>query len=153
MYMAEITKLLSSPVWWFTAVIVAIAINLVSAYAKRPLYSALNAGFGWWQRASIKRAKNFDSLVTELAKSAEDRTLMAIYDVRTQVNAALSLLFSVLFLVLPASLEAAGGPTGKDIVISAFSVSAFFFFQFYLLLFHAYRMSRAVWAARRRRES
>lgn len=62
--MDEFTKLLVSPLWWLSVVVVGILINLASAYLKPRLDETFSRSSLWWRNRS-EEAKRRDRLVAE----------------------------------------------------------------------------------------
>ncbi|MBI3174938.1 MAG: hypothetical protein HYZ25_14530 [Chloroflexi bacterium] len=60
--MIEILGNLNSPAWWFTAVVVAIIINLASSYLKEPLDNSLSKVSSWWRFRSEKQKAKDESI-------------------------------------------------------------------------------------------
>ena len=91
--MQNIIEVLSSPLWWFTVVIVGIIVNLIASYMK----SKLDVFFGgiskWWLTKSNERKALSEVLFLELKESDNKRFMLSFLAHR-------SMLYSIQFLVM-----------------------------------------------------
>ena len=97
--MTEIASNLLSPAWWFSAVVIALLINLISAYVKPPLDNILGR---FSERRRMKNDavnRKFIGAAEQLAASAEQLAFALEQELRARLQSILLLLFSIVFLV------------------------------------------------------
>ena len=69
--MNEILNSFSSPAWWFSAVVVALIINILSAYLKLPMDKILlSVSATWRSRNAIAKARHQEQVV-EVSRSSD----------------------------------------------------------------------------------
>lgn len=79
--MAELTKLLSTPAWWISTVIVAFVVNVLAAYTK-PWFDRIWSTWSESRRNKLEEAKKVDDKIVQYL--IEDRTRLV--DVRTEAT-------------------------------------------------------------------
>jgi hypothetical protein len=67
--MNEIVESVISPVWWFSTIIIAVLVNIFSAYAKPVVDNVFSKTSTAWRNRTEKQAKKFSEDVTKLANS------------------------------------------------------------------------------------
>jgi lauroyl/myristoyl acyltransferase len=75
--MDEIKTYLSSPSWWFTAVLVAIFVNLISSYLKPWLDSIGSKMSSRIRERSERKRKNIQKIINDLSQNPQDQLLMS----------------------------------------------------------------------------
>ena len=79
--MDELTKLLVTPAWWISTVIVAFVVNVLAAYAK-PWFDRVWATWSESRRNKLEEAEKVDDKIVQYL--IEDRT--RIVDIRTEAT-------------------------------------------------------------------
>jgi hypothetical protein len=69
--MQEILVNLGSSAWWFSTIVIALAVNIVSSYMKAPLDKGMSKVSLAWRDRSMRSRKEFSDAVTKLAGSPE----------------------------------------------------------------------------------
>ena len=135
--MNEVIAQLASPVWWFTVVLVGIAINLVSAYCK-PLVDRIGGGtWDWWRRSSVKRAAAASARLKLLRESASAREKAKIMVLREALMSVSFMLMAIFILCLELWMQAGvspGSALDNRIKTVVFAAAAFAWFASYLAL-------------------
>ena len=88
--MDEILQSLLSPVWWFSVVVAAVAVNLGSAYLKRPLDDALSRNFQRWRKRTTANRRKFDADVKRLSVSQHRQIMESLRITRKMIVATLA---------------------------------------------------------------
>lgn len=122
--MDKVISALSSPLWWFTVVVVGIIVNLVSSYLKAHADQVFSAFSTWWRNKSLKRKEEYELKVAKLKSSKSERTILEFMCNRNMHFAIYFILFGIFLPVfyLVRGLE----NTSTQIVILGFSAVSFF---------------------------
>jgi cytochrome c biogenesis protein ResB len=133
--MPEIAANLASAAWWFSAVVVALFINLLSAYAKPPIDEV-------WGRFSEKRMKKnaqkreeLNRAVQKVATSAESVQLVVEDEIRHRLRSLTWLVFALIMVAQSLAVRLSAHQSGWSIevafVIFAHLASLLFFINSY----------------------
>jgi hypothetical protein len=98
--MEESPLALFSFYWWFSVVLVGIAINIVSAYLKTPVDNLLSWFSVRWQKRTDKKKVEFEALVQELRGNTTRQIFAAFEEMRQDIRAVAGLLVSIMSILL-----------------------------------------------------
>jgi hypothetical protein len=87
---------LSNPVWWFSVVLVGIAINVLSSYLRGALDGFFSKSSSWWRNRSEARKKAWEERVDRIVSSIEERNLAIADELRMRLGAIVRLLLSII---------------------------------------------------------
>ena len=76
--MEEVINLLSSPVWWFSVVLVGIAINILASYIKPKVDNLFSSSSSWWRNRSEKQKSIYKKQLEELKHNEKKQLLSAV---------------------------------------------------------------------------
>jgi len=111
--MDEFAKILASPYWWLSVVVVGILINLVSAYIKEPidwLFSHISVA---WRTRTEKRRADYTRELNTLVGNAELQRQYEHLELRRTLDALFGLMFALLILLYK----------GMSLVVPALSIA------------------------------
>lgn len=109
--MQEIITNLGSPAWWFSAILIALFINLVSAYAKPTTDKILSKASSTWRNHSAEARRKFEQEVDRLMKSPQALAQASEAEVRGRLQSMLFFFF-VFMLLLFTVISGASGSAG-----------------------------------------
>ncbi len=98
--MDEINKILSSPVWWFSAIFVSILINLVSHYLAKGIDGLLSKLSSQWAMRSKQRFSSWNARVQVLKGNRNEQLIVASEESRHRLTAIYFLVFAALLQLL-----------------------------------------------------
>lgn len=116
--MSRIWQDIQSPAWWFTAIVIAVAVNILSDYLKPQLERWLGRRWQRWAAASDYRRLQRDQRVAQLVASGEARTMAQLRIIERRVRGSLfiMLMFGSACLYTLASLALLGGRYGTAVM-------------------------------------
>jgi len=97
--MNEIKAYLTSPAWWFSAVLVAILINLISAYAKRLLDSIGSKMSSRIRQKFEAKRKRDEDIIETLRNSPQEQILMGQSAIQLRLRGITYYLFLIIIFV------------------------------------------------------
>ena len=107
--MQEIFANLASPAWWFSAIVVALVINLVSAYAKPSTDRLLSKYSAAWRNRSDESRRKFEQRVEILLNSPQALAQASEAEVRSRLRSIHCFAFVIVFLLFTVILSGATG--------------------------------------------
>lgn len=123
--MDEITKAITSPVWLFSTIFIALLVNLLSAYLV-PLCDNLISKFNIaWKVKSQNNRREFASAVNKLVASPQALAEAAESEIRRRLQAIVFILLTMLqtlFIVLVRILQIDGGISSRTLITSLLSL-------------------------------
>jgi hypothetical protein len=137
--MEELTKLLVTPTWWISTVIVAFVVNVLAAYAK-PSFDRLWATWSESRRTKLKEVEKIDEKIVQYLIADRNR----LVDVRTEaiyylLRVVLALMAGVFWSELVQNLLPNGFPG-----IAGYSLIYLYFTILSLQHFRKYRGLRRI---------
>ncbi len=102
--MQEIINNIASPAWWFSAILIAILVNLVSAYAKPWTDKVLSHISTAWRNRTERDRQKFNAAVAILVQSPQSLAFAFEEEVRSRLRAIIFYLFVVIFLLFSIGL-------------------------------------------------
>lgn len=161
--MQEISLALTSPLFWFSSLLVALLVNLLSAYAKPCLDRGFSLVSTSWRNRTKANAEKFRAALEYLLQNEDKLHRLYQQEARLRSQAILFLLMAVIMIlvmtyvavidvrVATAGIEVRSWPISKIYVLRVFSVFVFVLFVFMLMsLTEAMRIAglvRATWRA------
>ncbi len=126
--MQNIIEVLSSPLWWFTVVVVGIIVNLLASYMK----SKLDVFFGgiskWWLNKSNERKALSQALFLELKESDNKRFMLSFLAHRSMQHSIHFLVMALFVILIILLLDVTTGSKGLEIIkIITFGFSSILF--------------------------
>jgi hypothetical protein len=136
--MTEIQSNLNSPAWWFSAVVIALLINLVSSYAK-PWTDNLFQGVGhrWRTRTEVKR----NQFEEQVRKNVANPVMLEDSVQRELRSRQRAIFFILLGLFLISIGTVSGHQTGKSTSFAGATALDLVFFTAQMFGFAAIAMS------------
>lgn len=107
--MQEIFASLASPAWWFSATLVALVINLISAYAKPATDRLLSKFSTAWRNRSDESRRKFEQRVEILLNSPQALSQASEAEVRARLRSIQFFTFVIVFLLFTVILSGASG--------------------------------------------
>jgi hypothetical protein len=141
----EIVKVLSSPAWWISVVVVGIAVNIVSAYLKPYLDSRLSRFSGWWRVRSEKQKALRRATIDRLRRSEHEQLLASLDDLRDRSRSLYMLVFGVFMMLLQEWLNIGSHELVRIFVLAIAGIS---FFVSYFMFISAARLNGLLNASR-----
>lgn len=146
--MDEVLQELTKPQWWVSVVIAGIAINLISAYLKKPVDRLLVAGPAWLRARSARKKAEWERLVDAMVRSQEERHFIMHLITRLRISAVHFLVFSILFLALPSAMATLGRPIPKYALTVCLAAMAFAFFASFRAFLRSVWFTNALYEVR-----
>lgn len=115
--MDELIAEVGKPAWWFTAVLVALLINVIAGYAKDWLDKAIARLSHWWADSSAERSRQREQWVEAIATSDLILEHERHRAVTLKLNSLWSLGFFVLSVVFPKSYAVAPAKSGSAFML------------------------------------
>ena len=105
--MPEIIASVASPAWWFSAILIALLVNLVSAYAKPWTDNVLSRISVSWGNRTARDREQFRAAVAILVESQQELAAAFENEVRSRLRNIVFLLFVVMFILFSIELTKA----------------------------------------------
>jgi len=150
--MNELIQTLSSPVWWFSVVIVGILINLVSAYLKSPIDSRLSKISTWWRQRTEQQKAEQEALMNRLANSEHEQVMASFADLRDRLRSQYYLLMGVFIILIINGVDSLFPQSNSIFKIVAMAFSAVCFLLSYQSFISAALLNGKVHRARKTEE-
>ena len=97
--MQEIIGNVASPAWWFSAILIALIVNIVSAYAKPWTDKVLSRISTSWRNRTERNKEKFKAAVEILVQSPQALAAAFEDELRSRLRAIIFFLFVVIFLL------------------------------------------------------
>lgn len=139
--MEEFSKVLSSPYWWLSAVVVGILINLVSAYIKGPIDQLLSHISVAWRTRSEKRRADYTLELNKLVVNMELQRQYEHLELRSTLDALFGLMFALLILLYKGmSLVVPSLSIARDLGVSVEMSNTIFYGLSSLIIFLSFKI-------------
>ena len=142
--MEAIAKELSNPAWWFTAVLAAIAINVISSYAKGWIDRQLARWFESRRNRSNAEREAWEWELKKMAASPSYWAWKAQHEIRCRLRGILYIAFGAMFAAITVGIIIRRPEFAIFARIGGFALCSFYLYFGYLEQRNAMRIARGL---------
>jgi hypothetical protein len=98
--MNDLIEILSSPIWWFSVVVVGILINLISAYLKSPIDKNLSKVSTWWRQRTEQQKVREQEFINRLINDQHEQVMASNRVLDLHLDSIYSLALGIFLMLI-----------------------------------------------------